>query len=145
MKKKKKHNFTPAEVVKHDHDSGLTTVRFAGASDIEQVDLRRFQWRQADPPWIAKVATLQEAEELAFNIPIPKSMQQLSRMPESEWKRKWQDAALKEMQGMWQRNAWKLIDKIPPQDRGKPILPMVLSGISVDSSIETHMLIGLGI
>ena len=126
MKKKKKSNFTPAEVVKHDHDSGLTTVRFAGASDIEQVDLRRFQWRQADSPWIAKVATLQEAEELAFNIPIPKSMQQLSRMPDSEWKRKWQDAALKEMQGMWQRNAWKLIDKIPPQDRGKPILPMVL-------------------
>jgi len=126
MKKKKKNNFTPAEVVKHDHDSGLTTVRFAGASDIEQVDLRRFQWRQADSPWIAKVATLQEAEELAFNIPIPKSMQQLSRMPDSEWKRKWQDAALKEMQGMWQRNAWNLIDKIPPQDRGKPILPMVL-------------------
>jgi hypothetical protein len=126
MKRKKKTSFLPAEVVEHNHDTGLTAVRFAKASDIEQVDLRRFQWRQADAPWVAKVATVQEAEAIAYNIPIPKSMQQLNRMPESEWKKKWQDAALKEMQGMWQRNAWKLIDKVPQQDRGKPILPMVL-------------------
>jgi hypothetical protein len=63
MRKKKKTSFIPAaEVIEHNHDTGLTAVRFANllnASDTEQVDLRRFQWRQAEAPWIAKVATVQ--------------------------------------------------------------------------------------
>ena len=126
MNHKQKSKFRAATIQAHDNRTGLTSVQFAKATDFEHVDLRRYRWRPAGSSATITVATLREVEELTFNIPIPKGMPHLQKMQPSVWKQKWEEAALKEMEGLWESQSYKIIDKVPATERHKPVLPMII-------------------
>jgi hypothetical protein len=126
MNHKQKSKFRAATVQAHDNRTGLTSVQFTKATDFEHVDLRRYRWRPAGSSATITVATLREVEELTFNIPIPKGMPHLQKMQPSVWKEKWEEAAKKEMEGLWESQSYKIIDKVPATERHKPVLPMII-------------------
>ena len=109
-----------------DHD-GLTEIQYEEATDMELIDLRRHRWRLANVQWNTVIASINEIEGFMNDMVVPKSMQHIERMNNSEWKAKWKAAAYKELDGLYyDANMFDLVDSVPEADQHRTIVPTIL-------------------